>query len=711
MTKFLIKAILVALLLGSGASLNIQAQGVPFNCPANPVVINDTTANDLQLWTSEYWSQNLLEGALPFTVLVNDSCTAGATQFRFILNLDLDGNGQPETRVDSDSLPGRDSIHFNNIASGTVLGGFVRSFDDRLVANHLRYRFYLANDSVGPFTRQLQVRFISGTTTIPAELPYGTHQIQWSATSGCGPTQTCTFQATLQDGVGPKVVCHSGLSIALPSMPNSSVMLWASDFLEEIIDNNPNTAQIGVRRWGQPDGMGNTSGFPLQQNGTPQTNVSFNCGHLGANTVGLWVRDLLGRVDSCTTTVTIQDNNGVCSDPPMIVSGEIKTPESKGLADVKIMLGSTANTGNLINTNVVSGAGGIFTLSNSTVFDNGATIVPILDIDHLNGVNTWDFILISRHILGLEPLNSPYKLIAADANKSGTVTTFDIVELRKLLLGTYFQLPNNDSWRFVDKSQVFTNPNNPFADVIQESIPVAGSTNFDFVAVKVGDVDYSATIEQVGGTSEIRSLKSASVAVTSTDTGEREQLWQFLPPAHLAGYQFTVHLGNNTLMEIMPQGDLTNEHFAVHERNGETAIAVASELGAQPFALRVRPGAQPTSLRLSGDITANVGFDHTGTPMELLLQLPSGEGAVVLHPNTPNPWQEFTAFRFELPRNGVARLRFFDAMGRLAHESQTEGVKGMNSYNLVENAAFLPGLYTFSLEFEGQFFVQKTIKF
>jgi hypothetical protein len=711
MTKFLIKAILVLLLFGSDLGPGIQAQGLQFSCPAGTVFVNDSTANDPALWTANDWLNNLIEGALPFTVLVNDSCTTGNTHFRFILQLDLDGNGQPETRVDSDSLPGRDSIHFQNMASGTVLGGFVRSFDDRLVANDLRYRFYLANDSVGPFMRRLQVHFISGSTTVPAELPYGTHQIQWSATNGCGATQTCAFSATLQDGLGPKVVCIPGFAVSLPFVPNSSVLLWASDFLEEVIDNNPATVQIGVRQMGQPDGLGNTTGFPRNANGSPQTGVSFNCGHLGPQNVGLWARDAFGREDSCVTIVTIQDNSGVCSEPPIIVSGEIKTAENKGLAEVEIMLGSGNNTGNLINTNVVSGAGGIYTLSNVTIIGDDPHIVPILDIDPLNGVTTWDFILISRHILGLEPFNSPYKLIAADANKSGTITTFDIVEFRKLLLGTYVQLPNNDSWRFVAQSQVFTNPNNPFADIIRESIPVAGSNNFNFVAVKIGDVDYSATIEQVGGTAETRFPQSASVAITGTNSGDQEEIWQFTPPAHLASYQFTLHLGDNTLLEMMPQGSLTNEHFALHERDGETVLTVACELGAQPFALRVRPGARAIPLRLSGDITPNVGYDRTGTPMDLWLQLPTRENAVVLHPNTPNPWRETTAIRFELPRAGAATLRFFDAMGRLVHASQTEGVKGINSYNLAENAAFLPGLYTFSLEFEGQFFVQKTIKF
>jgi hypothetical protein len=90
------------------------------------------------------------------------------------------------------------------------------------------------------------------------------------------------------------------------------------------------------------------------------------------------------------------------------------------------------------------------------------TFTPYKDDNPLNGVTTYDLVLISRHILGIEPLGSPYKMIAADANRSGAVLTSDVVELRKLILGIYGNLPNNTSWRFVPRSFVFTNPDNPF---------------------------------------------------------------------------------------------------------------------------------------------------------------------------------------------------------------------------------------------------------
>jgi len=86
---------------------------------------------------------------------------------------------------------------------------------------------------------------------------------------------------------------------------------------------------------------------------------------------------------------------------------------------------------------------------------NTQNIVLKSTIDPLNGVNTFDLILISRHILGLAPLTT-FNLIAADANMSNTITTFDIVELRKLILGSYPSLPNANSWRYFDKKAINT---------------------------------------------------------------------------------------------------------------------------------------------------------------------------------------------------------------------------------------------------------------
>ena len=67
-------------------------------------------------------------------------------------------------------------------------------------------------------------------------------------------------------------------------------------------------------------------------------------------------------------------------------------------------------------------------------------------------------------------MNSPYKIIAADANKSGNVTALDLIEIRKLILGINTRFPNNTSWRFVDQNYSFPDPFNPFNSPFPEEV-------------------------------------------------------------------------------------------------------------------------------------------------------------------------------------------------------------------------------------------------
>ncbi|MFN0214972.1 MAG: hypothetical protein ACKVT2_12015 [Saprospiraceae bacterium] len=116
------------------------------------------------------------------------------------------------------------------------------------------------------------------------------------------------------------------------------------------------------------------------------------------------------------------------------------------------------------------------------------------DSNHLNGVDIVDLCKISEHILGINPLPSPYAMFAADANKSGSITTYDLVEYRKLILGTYKELPNNESWRFISDYCEFPNPNNPFQTGCSSGISSADLIALDgdtakVIGIKVGDVN------------------------------------------------------------------------------------------------------------------------------------------------------------------------------------------------------------------------------
>jgi len=109
----------------------------------------------------------------------------------------------------------------------------------------------------------------------------------------------------------------------------------------------------------------------------------------------------------------------------------------------------------------------------------------------LNGVSTIDLAHIQSHVLFRERFGDPYKVIAADADSSSSVTTMDIMLLRRMLLGLDTSLPGNRTWAFVDADQTFANANQPFPYRNSKSLPdLFGPVTQRFRAIKLGDVNY-----------------------------------------------------------------------------------------------------------------------------------------------------------------------------------------------------------------------------
>ena len=125
-------------------------------------------------------------------------------------------------------------------------------------------------------------------------------------------------------------------------------------------------------------------------------------------------------------------------------------------------------------------------------------ITPSKTSDPLNGVSTFDLIQIQRHILNIKTFDSPYQYIAADINRSRTITTLDLIQLRKVILGIDANFANNSSWRFINIDHIFQNPTNPLNEYLPETIrlgPIYGIRNVEFIGIKIGDLNGSAVLK------------------------------------------------------------------------------------------------------------------------------------------------------------------------------------------------------------------------
>jgi hypothetical protein len=163
-----------------------------------------------------------------------------------------------------------------------------------------------------------------------------------------------------------------------------------------------------------------------------------------------------------------------------------------------------------LNQSIVSDENGYYLFAD-IVTNHEYMISPSYNKNWLEGVTTQDIVKIQRHILGLEPFDQPYKWIAADVDKNGRVTSSDIVWLRRLILGKAFEVPSNQSWRFVNKAYSFINPELPLEEKFEEKTVLKGlwhDTIVHYDAIKVGDVSVFSNVANLNDR-----LRSAEIVI------------------------------------------------------------------------------------------------------------------------------------------------------------------------------------------------------
>jgi hypothetical protein len=658
-------------------------------CPTDTVEVCDLTANDGQFWNDpEYWdagieSHDLCEAPTELCITVTDSCGGADVNVRYLLFLDMDGDGVMETEISSTNPPAPNEIPY--------LGG--TPFDLRPVPANQKYRFAIDWTTSGN-ARTACVRWdwlqqpanLNDNTLqgVVPQLPYGTHKIKWIAEDGCGNEAICEYTFEVKDCKKPTVVCINGLSVNI--MPGGMITLWDSDFLQYGEDN---CTPADLLVYGMIKSTQATGNFPLDAQGNPLQSVTFDCSELGTQSVQLWAMDVAGNADFCETYVIVQDNMGNCNPGDNVtVAGTLATELQEGLEEADVQLTGQPQGGvppfDLFDQ---SDNAGFYLFGNALPLSSNYVVTPLKDDNPLNGVTTYDLVLISKHILGLQPLDSPYKMIAADANKSNSVTTFDIVELRKLILGIYSELPNNTSWRFVDQEFQFTDPGNPFIDQFPETKSVAdiqaSVMDDDFVSVKIGDVNGSAianslmnSSDRVGGTL-LFDLDDQKVT-----QGELVEV-TFKAAEQVLGYQFTLNLEGLEVVNIKPGAEMSLDNFGVFDGAITTSFD-GNTRGAFTVQFRaLSTGDLSDMVSVSSRITKAEAYGNERLDVALRFN-----GSVIagldfeVYQNTPNPWVDKTSIGFYLPQDDNVRLSIYDESGRMLFTQQGDFTKGYNTFFL-----------------------------
>ena len=426
--------------------------------------------------------------------------------------------------------------------------------------------------------------------------------------------------------------------------------------------------------------------------------------------------------DFCKSSLTLVDNQGGCGAQSLIViAGNIATESSKPMHNVEVSLNALLPEYPI---KTITEASGKYLFNNQPI-GLEYSMTPSVIADVTDGINTLDLIHIQRHILGLAKLKSPYKMIAADVDGDEAIRVNDLISIRKLILGVNTNLPLDKSWSFVSAHDNMDVSPWPFNELISHAQLQEASIDNDFIGIKLGDVDASASYGNIRSTTQTRrSPLVLSYDDFAVQTGKEYELNLFSPNFEdIHGMQWTMGHKGLKISEINGRSiQLNDENTASHTEDVSTfswAAISAETIAKEDVVLRIKfvakvDGNVSDMLKMTNDITAIEAY--MGNEMEIvkidLVERKSANSIFALTQNEPNPWREQTKVSYSLPAPGVARFTFFDVTGRLIMEKNLPSVEGPNVFTISRSdMKGITGMILYKLEFEGQTSQRKMLLF
>lgn len=421
--------------------------------------------------------------------------------------------------------------------------------------------------------------------------------------------------------------------------------------------------------------------------------------------------DLVAQSTSGAVSVTNVDNN-------VAFGGQINLINGNPLANATVVFSGD------VSSEDSTGTDGVYNVTVAS--GQNVTITPTENENARNGLSTFDLVLIQDHI-NRRLLDSPYKRLAADVNKSGSVTVLDIIEIQDVILRRTPTFADVPSWVFVPADHIFTDTLDPYNGTVPTSITVASAsaadTAMNFIAVKTGDVSLDAeAIRLQSGIAATDRNKDFNFQVTDQllQAGTYVEIpFKANNFNDIRGYQMTLDIAKDWLtFESVKAGALANitkENFSfTNIAQGQiatnwfdaTAQTVADDATLFTLIFKVNKTGNQLSevLEITSDmIQAEAYTDELFYKgIDLVFEENSAiEKTFELLQNKPNPFIHETTISFNLPENAPVMLRFFDFSGRLVHRIKGDYSSGMNHITISKNDLSANGVLYYELSTSG----------
>jgi len=367
-------------------------------------------------------------------------------------------------------------------------------------------------------------------------IPEGNYQVEIEASDQCGNISRVAYYLEVVDCTGPAITCHDGLVVELnPLGPGVDVdndgefdggvsFIGVEDMLASYsLDDCTGPVTYSINRATEVPHPEQQSLTLTCKDGT-LLDVEIYAWDGATNPNAIQPDGQLGGANYtyCKTSIYIQDHQDACSpvDADIAIAGQIRTATGDPIANVEVDLSGASRQ------LVYSNQAGNYLFS-ALEAGQDYTIVPRKTDERLKGVSTLDLIYITRHILGIQPLTLDLQLLAADVNRSGSITTYDAILLRKAILHTDPAATNWVGWQFIQANTRLKNQGDPWSQPMSAAINLNNISyaqdGLDFIGIKIGDVSGLQGLRSVGGS------RSFSLANRLVMEGEMVRLPLYLP--------------------------------------------------------------------------------------------------------------------------------------------------------------------------------------
>jgi len=533
--------------------------------------------------------------------------------------------------------------------------------------------------------------YIQGVDTIRVEV---------TITDNCQKKATKNVTIITRDKTAPTAICIGFIEVALTEAGVASVPI--SSFNSNSYDGCGSPFTLSAQKMGETE--------------FHEDYVSFSCDDPDTVWVVFNMEDAEGNTDQCMVEVEIKKDKANCPDPLMAtstMSGYVKYEDDLPVANAKVRVSGTNKM------TVTTDAAGYYEVNDYEV-DQTISIMPEKDDNPEQGITTLDIIYLQRHMLGLQDLNSAYQVIAADIDANDDINAFDLLELRRMVIGDIIDFSNSPSYVFIPSDMYFEDEMDPWmnGEIFGKEITTKSGENIiDFMGIKVGDVNNSLH------NPEVRSANSVEFEYEIIEMGRYLELNVYAPTdMSLEGFQTTLQYDEEALQlmkvgkgqinidkdnytdKFTDQGSIpiSWSHYLAEEVTADRAIMrfTFEKLyeGDHQFSFGSRP--TKSELYTLGEIFS----------LNLKARQDLDVSEFTLLQNVPNPWQSETSLKFTIPLASDVELNVYDAAMRTIYNDAQHFEAGVNEFKM--NYSDLPqtGIFIYEIIYGDQVRVSKMTK-